>query len=71
MELVWIMGAVAIVALLMYLKQSQKEAKKEQNESPETIKVDNKGCSIAFYAFFVGLLIFFIYWYMKYRQSLG
>lgn len=71
MELVWIMGAMALVALFMYVKQSKKEAKKERNESEDAIQVNNKGCSIVFYAFLLGLLIFFVYSYIKYRQSLG
>ena len=42
MELVWIMGAMALVALFMYVKQSKKEAKKERNESEDAIQVNTK-----------------------------
>ena len=72
MEIFWIAGIVGIVALFMYIKQSKKDIKKERGEleSENMVAVNNKGCSIAFYAFLVSLIIFFVYWYIRYRYSL-
>ena len=71
MQIAWIIGIVALIVLFLYLKQYKKEVKQTQEESTETIKVNNKGCSIAFYIFFAVLIGVFVYYYILYRQSLG
>ena len=72
MQIAWIIGIVALIVLFIYLKQYKKEAKlTDEKEHAETIKVNNKGCSIAFYIFFAVLIGVFVYYYILYRQSLG
>ena len=71
MQIAWIIGVVALIVLFLYLKQYKKEVKQTQEESTETIQVNNKGCSIAFYIFFAVLIGVFVYYYILYRQSLG
>ena len=72
MQIVWIIGIGALIVLFLFLKQYKKETKQTNDEEPtETIKVNNKGCSIAFYIFFAVLIGVFVYYYILYRQSLG
>lgn len=72
MQIVWIIGIGALIVLFLFLKQYKKETKQTKDEEPaETIKVNNKGCSIAFYIFFAILIGVFVYYYILYRQSLG
>lgn len=71
MQIALIIGIGMLIVLFLYLKQYKKEAKQPQDEPAETIKVNNKGCSIAFYIFFAVLIGVFVYYYILYRQSLG
>ena len=71
MQIAWIIGIVALIVLFLYLKQYKKEVAQPREKPTETIKVNNKGCSIAFYIFFAILIGVFVYYYILYRQSLG
>ncbi|MBQ8045944.1 MAG: hypothetical protein IJ269_06285 [Bacteroidales bacterium] len=70
MQIAWIIGIVVLIVLLFCFKQYKKDVKPKE-EPAETIKVNNKGCSIAFYIFFAVLIGVFVYYYILYRQSLG
>ncbi len=65
MQIVWIIGIGALIVLFLFLKQYKKETKQTNDEEPaEPIKVNNKGCSIAFYIFFailIGVFVYYIY----------
>ena len=67
MEFAWIICSLALIVFLLFLKLNKKET---NEESGEVIKVNNKGCSIAFYLFLAVLFDLFVYAYIKYRQSL-
>ncbi len=71
MQIAWIIGTVALIVLFLYIKQYKKEAKPINEDSSEPVKMNNKGCSIAFYIFFAILIGVFVYYYILYRQSLG